>query len=60
MRDNMLEKIEEYLKTINIELLSMEELEHYTKIFIAIENKRLDDIQKNEIINSMKKEVHLI
>lgn len=51
----MLEKIENYLNSINIETLSMDELEHYTKIFIAIENKRLDDIQRKEILKQISK-----
>ncbi len=51
----MLEKIEAYLNNINIEVLSMEELEHYTNIFIAIENKRLDDIQRKEILKQISK-----
>lgn len=51
----MLEKIESYLNTINIEVLSMEELEHYTNILIALEKKRLDDIQRKEILQRSSK-----
>lgn len=46
----LLEKIEAYLNGLNIEIMSLEELEHYTKILIAIENKRLEDIQRKEIL----------
>lgn len=42
----MLEKIEKYLNTIDITLLSMEELEHYTNILLAIEKKKLEETQK--------------
>ena len=48
-------KIEDYLNSINIEILSMEELEHYTNILIAIENKRLDDMQRQEILKQLSK-----
>ena len=51
----MLEEIENYLHSINIELLSMEELEHYTKILIAIENKRLEDMHRTEILKQFTK-----
>ncbi len=45
---SILEKIETYLEGIDIEMLSMEEMEHYTKTLIAIENKKLDDqMRKN-------------
>lgn len=51
----LLEKIEAYLNSINIEMLSMEELEHYTKILIAIENKRLEDMHRTEILKQFTK-----
>lgn len=51
----LLEKIEEYLNGLNIEIMSLEELEHYTKILIAIENKRLEDIQRKEILKQYTK-----
>ena len=51
----LLEKIEAYLNSINIEMLSMEELEHYTKILIAIENKRLEDLHRTEILKQFTK-----
>ena len=51
----VLEKIEAYLNSINIEMLSMEELEHYTKILIAIENKRLEDLHRTEILKQFTK-----
>ena len=44
-----LEKIEEYLDGVNIDSLSMEELEHYTNIVIAIDNKKLDNLQRTKI-----------
>ena len=44
----MLEEIENYIYSIKIEMLSMEELEHLTKTIIAIENKKLDDLERNE------------
>lgn len=43
-----IEKIEEYLDGINIEMLSLEELEHFTNIIIAIEKKKLDDAQRKQ------------
>ena len=43
-----IEKIEEYLDGINIEMLSLEELEHFTNIIIAIEKKKLDDAQQKQ------------
>lgn len=51
----LLEKIEAYLNSINIEVLSMEELEHYTKILIAIENKRLEDMHRTEMLKQYTK-----
>ena len=51
----LLEKIEAYLNSINIEILSMEELEHYTKILIAIENKRLEDMHRTEILKQFSR-----
>lgn len=50
----MLERIEAYLNSINIEVLSMEELEHYTNILIAIENKRFEDMHRTEILKQYK------
>ena len=44
----MLEEIENYIYSIKIEMLSMEELEHLTKTIIAIENKKLDDLERND------------
>ena len=45
----MLEDIENYLYSINIQMLSMEELEHLTKTIIAIENKKLDDLEREKM-----------
>ena len=45
----MLEDIENYIYTINIQMLSMEELEHLTKILIAIETKKLDDLERERM-----------
>lgn len=42
------EKLERYINDVNIEKLTMEELEHYTNIIIALENKKLGDKQKLE------------
>ena len=44
----MLEEIENYLYSINIQMLSMEELEHLTKTIIAIEEKKLNDLERKE------------
>lgn len=44
----MIEEIENYLYSINIEMLSLEELEHLTKTIIAIEEKKLNDLERKE------------
>lgn len=44
-----IQEIEKYLDGIKIEMLSLEELEHYTNIIIAIENKKLDDAQRKQL-----------
>lgn len=44
-----LEDIEKYIETIDIEKLSLEELEHYTNIIIAIENQKLDKQLKQKL-----------
>lgn len=54
MRDFMIDKIEEYLNSIDLKLLSMEELEHYTNILIAIEKRRLEEIEFKQIVESLK------
>lgn len=54
MRDFMIDKIEEYLNSIDLKLLSMEELEHYTNILIAIEKRRLEEIEFKQILESLK------
>ena len=46
---SILEKIETYLEGIDIEMLSMEEMEHYTKTIIAIETKKLDDLMRKNL-----------
>ena len=53
MRDFMIDKIEEYLNSIDLKLLSMEELEHYTNILIAIEKRRLEEIEFKQIVESL-------
>lgn len=54
MRDFVIDKIEEYLNSIDLKLLSMEELEHYTNILIAIEKRRLEEIEFKQIVESLK------
>lgn len=50
-----IDKIEEYINDIDISKLTMEELEHYTKIVIAIENKHLSDVERVEILKEFCK-----
>jgi hypothetical protein len=45
----MLEEIENYIYSINIQMLSMEELEHLTKILIALETKKLNDLERERM-----------
>lgn len=51
----IIEKIEEYINDIDISKLTMEELEHYTKIVIALENKHLNDVERAEILKELNK-----
>lgn len=53
----MLEKIESYLEGINFEILTMEELEHYTSILIMLENKHLADKDRNNFQEKLEKMV---
>lgn len=41
-----LEEIESYINEINIKDLSMEDLEHYVRILIEIENVKIDNMLK--------------
>ena len=45
----ILDDIEEYIYSINIQNLSMEELEHLTKIIVVIETKKLDDLERERM-----------
>ena len=47
-----LEDIEKHINNIDLKELSMQELEHLTNIIISLDNKRLDDLQRNQLNKS--------
>lgn len=42
----MIGKIEEYIRTIAFDEITLEELEHLTNIFIALENRNLNRLER--------------
>lgn len=50
----MLEKIEAYIKAIDIEGLSLEDMEHYTKIVMMLENAKSLKNDKNDLLYQIK------
>lgn len=52
-----LKDIENYIDNIDLKELSMQELEHLTNIIIAIENKKLDDAQREQLNSNLYERV---